>query len=109
MLNRMNRTMEVALSCSLFFMEKGSVSGCLFYLREQRMDELKSTGIREIKQLKADRDLGEKREDGGTGEKKKISGDWQPYGKFLVRAAFGKASITDLMIQYAERVAAVKY
>ena len=42
-------------------------------------------------------------------EKRRISGDWTKYGKFMVKTTFGKKSATDLMILYAERVASLKY
>lgn len=42
-------------------------------------------------------------------EKKRIAGGWTKYGKFMVKTTFGKSSITDLMILYAERVASLRY
>ncbi len=42
-------------------------------------------------------------------EKRRISGDWTKYGKFMVKTTFGDKSVTDLMILYAERVASLKY
>lgn len=42
-------------------------------------------------------------------EKRRISGDWAKYGKFMIKTTFGNKSVTDLMILYAERVASLKY
>lgn len=42
-------------------------------------------------------------------DKKRISGEWKKYGRLMVKTTFGKASITDLMILYAERAASLKY
>ena len=42
-------------------------------------------------------------------EKRRFSGDWTKYGKFMVRTTFGDKSVTDLMILYAERVASLRY
>jgi len=42
-------------------------------------------------------------------EKRRISGDWTKYGKFMIKTTFGNKSVTDLMILYAERVASLKY
>lgn len=42
-------------------------------------------------------------------EAKRISGDWEKFGKLLVKTTFGTESITKLMISYAERVASLRY
>ncbi len=55
------------------------------------------------------RDGKDAKKDEAVRDKKRISGDWAEYGKFMVKTAFGKTPITDLMILYAERVASLKY
>ena len=51
----------------------------------------------------------EAKKDEAVCEKRRISGDWTRYGKFMVKTTFGDKSITNLMILYAERVASLKY